>query len=199
MGTALPASSRKATTKQLYGHLIRNHILPTAIRRRRLDQLRPSHIDAFALEQGRRGKQRPSPSRSASDPQGMSEATVQRVFYVLRLVLDVAVRDGLITKNPAAVIKPPAVSRHEARFMSTATPTSASAETSTVRSAPRSPGQPWTRCPTTCSSRHARTLTSAIANRLHGLPPEWMPIQPPEPHGRRPQGTPPRRATTFRP
>ena len=41
--------------------------------------------------------------------------------------------------------------------------------------------------------------TRAIANRLHGLPPEWMPIQPPEPHGRRPQGTPPRRATTFRP
>lgn len=120
MQTALPASSRKATTKQLYGHLIRNHILPTAIGRRRLDQLRPSHIDAFVLELGRRGKRRPNPRRVADEPQGLSEATVQRVFYVLRLILDGAVRDGLIAKNPAAVIKPPAISRTEARFMSTA-------------------------------------------------------------------------------
>ena len=39
---------------------------------------------------------------------GLSAATVQKVFIVLRLALDDAVRDGLLAKNPAAALRQPA-------------------------------------------------------------------------------------------
>ena len=40
---------------------------------------------------------------------------MRSVFTVLRLALDGAVRDGLLAKNPAAVVKRPGVARREAR------------------------------------------------------------------------------------
>jgi integrase len=49
---------------------------------------------------------------------GLSAATVQKVFIVLRLALDDAVRDGLLAKNPAAALRQPALERSEARHLS---------------------------------------------------------------------------------
>lgn len=113
MGSALAASPRKPTTKELYVNLISKHILPAPIARRRLDLLRPSHVEEFLVGLTRQ----PLGPRGELARPALAPATIQRIFYVLRLVLDGAVRDGLLARNPAAVLKPPATTRHDARFL----------------------------------------------------------------------------------
>ncbi|HET7667076.1 MAG TPA: tyrosine-type recombinase/integrase [Mycobacterium sp.] len=103
--TALPASSRKATTQELYANLCRKHLEgDTELATRRLDQLRPTHVEALVLRL--RGK-------------GLSDSTVRQVYTVLRAALDIAVRDGLLASNPTAKVKRPAVAPKEARYLST--------------------------------------------------------------------------------
>ncbi|NMM17635.1 MAG: site-specific integrase [Cellulomonas sp.] len=53
----------------------------------------------------------------AAQVPALADSTIQRIFSVVRLVLDGAVRDGLIAKSPAADIKPPALPTKEARFL----------------------------------------------------------------------------------
>ena len=50
INSALEASDRKATTKNLYRTLARTHIVGSRIGARPLDKLRPSHIDAWKVE-----------------------------------------------------------------------------------------------------------------------------------------------------
>lgn len=69
----------------------------------RLDQIRPTHIEALILRL--RGK-------------GLSDSTVRQVYTVLRAALDIAVRDGLLASNPTARVKRPAVAPKEARYLS---------------------------------------------------------------------------------
>ncbi|MDF3342104.1 site-specific integrase [Mycolicibacterium septicum] len=103
--TALPASSRKATTQELYAGLCRKHLEGDAnLAGLPLDQIRPTHIEALVLRL--RGK-------------GLSDSTVRQVYTVLRAALDIAVRDGLLAANPAAKVKRPAVAPREARYLST--------------------------------------------------------------------------------
>lgn len=103
--TTVAASSRRATTKELYEHLTRVHIAPPPFGSMRLDRIRPSDIEALILRL--RGK-------------GLAESTVQRIFVMLRLALDGAVRDRMITANPARVVRQPSVQRTEARHLSPA-------------------------------------------------------------------------------
>jgi integrase len=49
---------------------------------------------------------------------GLSPATVQKCFIVLRMCLDDAVRDELVAKNPASALKQPAIPHHETRHLS---------------------------------------------------------------------------------
>ncbi|MGV0740335.1 tyrosine-type recombinase/integrase [Mycobacterium syngnathidarum] len=103
--TALPASSRKATTQELYAGLCRKHLEGDAeLAALRLDQLRPTHVESLVLRL--RGK-------------GLADSTVRQVYTVLRAALDIAVRDGLLAGNPAAKVKRPAVTPREARYLST--------------------------------------------------------------------------------
>jgi integrase len=103
--TALPASSRKATTQELYANLCRKHLEgDTDLAVLRLDQIRPTHVEALVLRL--RGK-------------GLSDSTVRQVYTVLRAALDIAVRDGLLASNPTAKVKRPAVAPKEARYLST--------------------------------------------------------------------------------
>jgi len=103
--TALPASSRKATTQELYAGLCRKHLEGDAeLAGLRLDQIRPTHIEALVLRL--RGK-------------GLPDSTVRQVYTVLRAALDIAVRDGLLASNPTAKVKRPAVAPREARYLST--------------------------------------------------------------------------------
>ena len=116
--TTLRASPRKATTKELYRRLVHTCLMPTRLARRRLDQLRPSHLDDFIIELGSAGGRR----GTAGDVQrpALAAATVQRVFYVTRLILEGAVREGLLGRNPATVVRPPRAPRRVARFLSAA-------------------------------------------------------------------------------
>lgn len=59
----------------------------TELATRRLDQIRPTHVEALVLRL--RGK-------------GLSDSTVRQVYTVLRAALDIAVRDGLLANNPTA-------------------------------------------------------------------------------------------------
>jgi len=114
--TTLAASSRKETTKVLYRHLISGHIAPAPFGAIPLDRLKPSDVDGLILAM--RSKTKPAPGGITI--RALSDATVQRVFTVLRVALDGAVRDGLLARNPAAAVRQPAVPRREARFLSSA-------------------------------------------------------------------------------
>jgi integrase len=67
-----------------------------------LDRLRPSDVEALVL---------------ACREKGLSDNTVREIYTVARLALDGAVRDGLIARNPAAVVARPGVARREARHL----------------------------------------------------------------------------------
>ncbi|BBY00696.1 hypothetical protein [Mycobacterium seoulense] len=47
----------------------------------------------------------------------LSDSTIRQVYTVLRTGLDGAVRDGLLAKNPAVVVKWPGVERTEAKHL----------------------------------------------------------------------------------
>lgn len=102
IGSTLAASDRKATTVSLYSTLARKHIIDGKIGSVALDRLRPSHVDAFVVEL--RGK-------------GLAESTVRSGYTVLRAVLDSAVRDGALGRNPAAQVKRPKVTHTEAAHL----------------------------------------------------------------------------------
>jgi integrase len=48
---------------------------------------------------------------------GLAPSTVRTVYTVLRAALDVAVRDGLLRRNPAAVVRRPTVDRRGAAYL----------------------------------------------------------------------------------
>jgi integrase len=100
--SSLAASDRKVTTKAQYAMLSRTHLEPEPFGATRLDKLRPTTVERLIVTL--RGK-------------GLSDSTVRQTFGVLRLALDVAVRDGLLGVNPAAKVKWPSVARREARYL----------------------------------------------------------------------------------
>jgi integrase len=101
MAKALPASDRKQATIDLYERIARTHLAPT-LGGRTLDRIRPSDVEALIV---------------TKREQGLSPSTVRTIYTVLRGALDVAVRDGLLRRNPAAVVKRPAVERQDAAYL----------------------------------------------------------------------------------
>jgi integrase len=99
---ALPASDRKQATIDLYATIARSHLVPKP-GSLPLDRLRPSDVEALVLAKRRAG---------------ISASSVRTIYTVLRAALDVAVRDGLIQRNPAALVKRPAVERKDAGYLS---------------------------------------------------------------------------------
>lgn len=106
----------------MYGTLCRVHLEAAPFGAIPLDQLRPTDVEALVLAlraKTKLGKRfdadtEPAPARALSD------STVRQIYTVLRAGLDGAVRDGLLARNPAAVLKRPASS--DAR-RGTSTPT----------------------------------------------------------------------------
>ena len=117
--TTLAASSRRQSTKSLMWTLLRKHVKPTALGRLALARLRPSHIDAWVIELRARTRSVPGPDGGPVAVRALGDASIHRTFRVLRLLLDGAVRDGLMAKNPALAVEPPSASRTEARVLST--------------------------------------------------------------------------------
>jgi integrase len=104
VNTSLAASPRKATTKALYASLLTSHVIAQPIASVTLDKLRPTDLEQWTV---------------ALRDRGLSAASIQKCFIVLRMCLDDAVRDNLLAKNPAAQLKQPALERTEARHLST--------------------------------------------------------------------------------
>jgi integrase len=103
--STLKASGRKDSTKALYAYLSERHLEAEPFGELTLDRLRPSDVEALLIVLRERG---------------LSESTIRTAYTVLRSGLDAAVRDGLLARNPAAVIARPAVTRREARHLSPA-------------------------------------------------------------------------------
>ncbi|OBI72714.1 tyrosine-type recombinase/integrase [Mycobacterium asiaticum] len=101
-GTSLEASNRKESTKELCRGIVRKHLLPPPLGTTRLDRLRKTDIDGLIVELRRRG---------------LSDATVRRVYTVLRGALDDAVLDGLIARNPCHLVRRPGVEHKEAKHL----------------------------------------------------------------------------------
>jgi integrase len=100
--SALAASDRKSTTKTMYAGVARVHIVGSHIGGLALDKVRPMHVEGWIV--GLRAK-------------GLSESTVRSAYTILRAVLDTAVRDGALARNPAAVVKRPKVTAKESVFL----------------------------------------------------------------------------------
>lgn len=103
--TTLEASDRKQTTKTLYRYAAK-HPQAAPFGDIALDKLRPTDVEALVLTLGRE--------------RGLADSTVRTVYCVLRAVLDGAVRDGLLARNPAVLVARPGVARKEARSLSPA-------------------------------------------------------------------------------
>lgn len=110
--TTLAASPRRPSTRSLMASLLRTHVAGTSLGAVPLARLRASHVDAWILQLRR---QRPSTPGSG---RRLADSTIHRVFRVLRQALDGAVRDGLLARNPVALVAPPAAPRPEARVLS---------------------------------------------------------------------------------
>jgi integrase len=100
--TTLAVSDRKESTRHLYATLCSKHLEPPPFGAITLDRLRPSDIEALVL---------------ALRAKDLSDSTVRQVYTILRAGLDGAVRDGLIARNPATVVKRPGVAHKEARHL----------------------------------------------------------------------------------
>ena len=113
--TTLAVSDRAQSTKVLYTNLSRKHLERAPFGVITLDRLRPSDIEALILAM--RAKTKPGAGEDAAPVRALSDSTIRQVYTVLRIGLDGAVRDGLLARNPAALIKRPGVERREARHL----------------------------------------------------------------------------------
>ncbi|KRE31571.1 integrase [Mycobacterium sp. Soil538] len=116
--TGLAASSRKESTKVLYGNLSRKHLEPEPFGSIGLDRLKPSDVDALLLAM--RQKMKPANGSDSEQVRALSDSTIFNVYCVLRAGLDGAVRDNLIARNPATRVDRPQVAKKEAKHISAA-------------------------------------------------------------------------------
>jgi integrase len=92
-----------------------SHLEPAPFGAIPLHKLRPSDIDALVLAM--RAKMKPAKIEDAEPLRALSDSTIRQTYTVLRAALDGAVRDGLIARNPTALVTRPGVQRHEARHL----------------------------------------------------------------------------------
>ncbi|EYR64853.1 integrase [Actinotalea ferrariae CF5-4] len=91
-------------------NLARNHLMVGPFAERRLDQLRPTGVESLLAELSRRTKLKEVGGRQV-EVRALSDSTIRSIFLVLRKALDAAVRDGLISRNPAHEVASPRVGR----------------------------------------------------------------------------------------
>lgn len=101
--STLEVSDRKATTKRLYAGLTRTHIIGSPLGAFGLKKINPPAVERFVL---------------ALRKSGRSDSTVRQVYTIARAILDAAVRDGLLARNPVAAVKRPKVTATEATYLS---------------------------------------------------------------------------------
>jgi hypothetical protein len=117
--TTLVASDRKWATVELYANLSRKHLEAAPFGAIKLNKLKPSDVEGLILRM--RATTKPGKATEAQptpDPvRALSDSTIRSTYAVLRSALDGAVRDGLLARNPAALVKRPGVERREANHL----------------------------------------------------------------------------------
>jgi integrase len=117
--TSLAVSDRKESTRALYAALCRKHLEAAPFGAMSLDKLRPSDVEALVLRMRAKTKlgRRTDDDDRPKFVRALSDSTIRQTYTVLRAGLDGAVRDGLLSRNPAAAVKRPGVERTEARHL----------------------------------------------------------------------------------
>ncbi|MGW6005793.1 tyrosine-type recombinase/integrase [Oerskovia enterophila] len=118
--TTLAASSRRTSTKELSEGLLRKHVATTTLGGVALRRLRPMHIDQWLLELRGRTRTRANADGTTTQVRSLAESSVIRVFQVLKVALDGAVREGLLATNPMQKVRVPVMPRREARHLNSA-------------------------------------------------------------------------------
>lgn len=95
----------KPTTYDRYASLIRTHIIP-AIGHLKLDKLTPMHLTQLY-------RQKLDGGRLDGKPGGLSARTVRYIHATLHEALHHAMRWGLVVRNVADVVDPPALARKD--------------------------------------------------------------------------------------
>ena len=113
--TTLAASDRKESTRALYATLCRKHLEPAPFGAIPLDRLKPSDVEALVLAM--RAKTKQAVTERAEPVRALSDSTIRQTYTILRAALDGAVRDGLLARNPAALVKRPGIERREAKHL----------------------------------------------------------------------------------
>ena len=157
--TTLVASSRKDTTKALYAGLLKSHVETSPVAFKPLNRLRSSDVNALVIEL--RGKTKSNGERQ------LSEATVEKIIRVLRLVLDGAMRDELLARNPVDASERVSAPRKDAHYL-------AAAEVLTILKA----------------ASHTRYAADPVAHRHNGTPQGRSPGAPMGRRRPRARGTP---------
>jgi integrase len=100
--TALAASERKASTKDMNASVTRNQIVSSALGGTPLDKVTPRAVEGWLVELRARG---------------LAESTVRIAYDLLSAILNTAVRDGALGRNPVAAVQRPRVTRREAGYL----------------------------------------------------------------------------------
>ncbi len=82
-----------------------------------LHKLRPSDMEGLVLVMRAKTKKKTSTANGELDVRALPDSTICQAYTILRAGLDGAVRDGLLARNPAALVKRPGVERCEARHL----------------------------------------------------------------------------------
>ena len=96
----LQTLSVKPKTRATYESLLRSRVLP-AFGRRRLVNVMPSDVQAWV---------------AAMQQEGLSSSRIRQAAIVLQQVMDAAVRDRLIARNPCEGVKLPRIKKDEAAY-----------------------------------------------------------------------------------
>jgi hypothetical protein len=134
--TALAASERKASTKAMYATLTRNHIASSALGGMPLGKATPRAVEGWLVELRARG---------------LAESTVRIAYDILLAILETALRDGALGRNPVAAVKRPRVTRHEASYL---TPDQVRAVLSAAEGTRYAPLSPCSSTPASGAVRH---------------------------------------------
>ena len=92
----------RPTTYAAHGYLFKNHILP-GLGDMTLEELTAKQVGDFLEERKRFGGHRPE----SPEYPGLGEHTMRHIHRLLQQCLDQAMRDGLITDNPARAFRYP--------------------------------------------------------------------------------------------
>lgn len=109
--TTLPVLPISENYRDQMASLATKHLFVGALASIPLNHLRPTAVEAWMAELQTRTRALQEGTEAAAGRRALSESTVRSLYLLLRKILDAAVRDGMIAKNPVALVAPPRVSR----------------------------------------------------------------------------------------